>query len=150
MRMLVTIASVFFQIAASTLPSVAASSDLVTDPVVFAFCRTLIRKSAVERYAEQGAFVVRMQGILYFVAWPPSGEKDLLRWYGGFPDGTIAIVHTHPPWLPAASNLDVRAARGAHIPVYVLTPFKISKTIGGPSEVVMEGDFMAAGIRVEQ
>jgi len=27
--------------------------------------------------------------MLYFVASPPSGEQDILRWYGRFPHGTI-------------------------------------------------------------
>ncbi|HEX7677088.1 MAG TPA: hypothetical protein VF713_03115 [Thermoanaerobaculia bacterium] len=151
--MLFLFASLFFQLVPGTFASVAvdgraaiASSELVANPIVLAFCRTLIRKAAVERYAEQGAFVVRTQGILYFVVWPPGAEKDMLRWYGRFPDGTIAIVHTHPPWIPQASNLDLNAARGAHIPVYVLTPFRISKTAGGPSEVVIEGDLIDPGV----
>jgi proteasome lid subunit RPN8/RPN11 len=81
--------------------------------------------------------------MLYFVVWPPSGEKDLLRWYGRVPEGTVAIVHTHPPWLPAASSLDLRTARETQIPVYVLTPFRISKMTGGPSAVTLEGDWIA-------
>ncbi len=151
--MFVIFASLLFQLVPSAFPSVAvdgraaiASSELVANPIVLAFCRTLIRKAAVERYSEQGAFVVRTQGMLYFVVWPPSAEKDMLRWYGRFPDGTIAIVHTHPPWMPQASKLDLNAARRAHIPIYVLTPFKISKTAGGPSEVVMEADLINPGV----
>jgi hypothetical protein len=120
------------------------SPDLIHDPVVLDFSRVLARKAISERHREQGAFVVRTAGLLYFVAWPPSEEKEVLRWYGRFPEGTVAIVHTHPPWHPAASPLDIRAARGAKIPVYVITPYGIAKTTGGASEVVLEGDWMDA------
>lgn len=128
-----------------TLPGAAHESpDLIHDPVVLDFCRVLARKAIAERHREQGAFVVRTGGLLYFVAWPPSEEKEVLRWYGRFPEGTVAIVHTHPPWYPAASPIDLRAARGANIPVYVLTPYGIARTTGGASSVVMEGDWLRA------
>jgi proteasome lid subunit RPN8/RPN11 len=123
-------------------------TDLIRDPVVLSFCRGLVRKAMVERFREQGAFVVRtIEGTLYFVVWPPSEENDVLRWYGRFPDGTVAIVHTHPPWLQAASKIDMRAARGAGIPVYVITLSAISKTTGEPSEVVMKGDWSSTGVQ---
>lgn len=134
--MLPIVASLLLQIAAAQPP------ELIRDPVVLDFCRLLIRKATTERSREQGAFVVRTaDGTLYFVVWPPSEEKDMLRWHGRFPDGTIAIVHTHPPWLPAPSKLDMRAARGARVPVYVLTVTSISKTTGDGSEVVLERDW---------
>jgi hypothetical protein len=78
---------------------------------------------------------------VYFVVWPPSDERDTLRWYGRFPEGTVAILHTHTAWKPAASPLDIRTARRTRIPVYVITPFAISKTSGEGSEVVVEGDW---------
>jgi proteasome lid subunit RPN8/RPN11 len=112
--------------------------ELAHDPVIVDFCRVLLRKAAAERFREQGAFVVRTpEGMLYFVAWPPSAEKDILRWYGRFPDGTIAILHTHPPTQPHASELDMKAARGAGIPIYMITPRGVEKTTGGPSELVL-------------
>lgn len=111
--------------------------ELMHDPVVREFSRVLLKKAAAERFHEQGAFVVRTpDGMLYFVAWPPSQESDILRWHGRFPDGTVAIVHTHPPSRPEPSKLDMRAARGARIPIYVITPTTISKTTGETSQVV--------------
>lgn len=133
--------SLLLQISASMVHS-PADPELVHDPVIRGFCDMLMRKATTERFGEQGAFVVRTaEGTLYFVMWPPSGEKDHLRWYGLFPEGTVAVVHTHSPWLPNASKLDMRAARRARIPVYVLTPACITKTNGEGSEVVMEGDW---------
>lgn len=113
--------------------------DLIDDPIVRSFCRDLAGKSVSDRTREHGAFVVRTsEGLLYFVAWPPSGEKDVLRWHGEFPKGTIAILHTHPAWQRDASELDMRTARRARIPVYVITIFNISKTTGEGSEVVLD------------
>jgi proteasome lid subunit RPN8/RPN11 len=121
------------------------STEIIRDPVVLSFCRSLVRKAMTERFREQGAFVVRtIEGTFYFVMWPPGDESDMLRWYGRFPDGTLAIVHTHPPWLQTASQIDMRAARSAGIPVYVITPSAISKTTGESSEVVMKGDWISA------
>jgi proteasome lid subunit RPN8/RPN11 len=119
-----------------------APAELADDPVVRDFCRVLLEKAVAERSREQGAFVVRTEeGILYFVTWPPSEEMDRLRWYGSFPKGTVAIVHTHPSWLREASKLDMLAAKRARIPVYVITKSMISKTTGEASVAVVEGDW---------
>lgn len=113
------------------------------EPAVLDFCRVLAREAMTDRYREHGAFVVRTSdGLLYFVAWPPSGERHILRWHGRFPKGTIAILHTHESWTPAPSKLDMKAARGAGVPVYVITPLQIVKTTGGEGEVVMDGDWL--------
>ena len=122
--------------------------DLVHDPRVLSFCRVLARNAIAVRDREHGAFVVRNEdGIVYFVAWPPSGERDMLRWHGRFPDGTIAILHTHAAWVPAASKIDRITARATRIPVYVITPSKITKTTGGESDVVLEGEWLTASVR---
>ncbi len=123
------------------------ADELIRNPVVLDFCRVLARKALSQRNAEQGAFVVKTGDLLYFVAWPPGDERDMLRWYGRFPEGTVAIVHTHPAWLPEASRLDARTAHDAKIPVYVITPFRIAKTSGGATEVVMAGDWITAPLR---
>ena len=119
--------------------------ELTDDPIVRGFCRLLAEKSLSDRTREHGAFVARTaNGQLYFVVWPPGDEKDRLRWYGQYPEGTVAILHTHPGWQQAASNLDMKTARRKQIPVYVITTFGISKTTGGPSEAVVEGQWLNA------
>lgn len=116
--------------------------DLIHDPVVLSFCRFLVAKSEAERLHEQGAFVVRTrEGLLYFVAWPRGDERNRLRWHGRFPDGTIAIVHTHSPNDAEPSKLDVAAASRSGIPVYVLTPRRIVRTDGDTTDVVVDGDW---------
>ena len=113
------------------------ATDLIHDRAVLDFSRVLARAAIADRTREHGAFVVRSpEGIVYFVVWPASGSKNLLRWQGAFPEGTIAILHTHPAWTPHASKLDRRAARRTKTPVYTITPETITKTIGGDSEVV--------------
>jgi proteasome lid subunit RPN8/RPN11 len=122
---------------ASFLNAATAAADLIDDPIVLSFCRELTRRMVADRSREHGAFVVRTaEGMLYFVAWPPSGEREVLRWHGRFPEGTVAILHTHPTWQPAASQLDIQAARKARTSIYVITPLTISKTSGGPSQIV--------------
>jgi proteasome lid subunit RPN8/RPN11 len=129
-------------IATLSMPLAASADDLMRDPIVRSFCRLLVQKATTERFHEQGAFVVRTAGgTLYFVMWPRGDEKDVLRWYGRFPDGTIAIVHTHPPWLPAPSPPDIKAARGAGIPIYVITATSIARTTGEQPEVIAQGDW---------
>jgi hypothetical protein len=137
--MLVTLAWLLLQL----VESARADAELVHDPVVLSFCRVLARNAIAQRDREHGAFVVRSpEGILYFVAWPPSGEKDVLRWYGRFPEGTVAILHTHQAWDPHVSKIDRKAAQASGLPVYVITPLRISKTRGGPSQAVIEGDWL--------
>ncbi len=150
--MLAIFVTVLFQltaVTARTTPSdttavrstAGASAELLHHPMVLEFCRLLLRNAASDQYREQGAFVVQSRGMLFLVAWPRGGEKEILRWYGRFPAGTLAIIHTHPAWQSRPSQLDMRAARGAGLPVYVITPFAISKTTGGRSETVVEGDW---------
>ena len=132
-------------IAAALLLLIAGSApaELVRDPVVLDFCRVLARNAIAERSREQGAFVVRTpEGLTYFVAWPRGGERHILRWHGRFPDGTLAILHTHEGWLPEPSKLDRKAARESGIPIYVITPSQITKTTGSTTEVVMMGDWL--------
>jgi JAB domain-containing protein similar to deubiquitination enzymes len=94
------------------------------------------------RHTEQAAFVVATGGgRLALVRWPDAGEPDTVRWYGRFPAGVMAIVHTHPNWQPLPSNIDIRTAQQAHLPVYVVTATEISKTAGGPAEIVLNGDW---------
>jgi hypothetical protein len=54
-------------------------------------------------------------------------------------------VHQLREALP--SKIDMRAARGAGIPVYVLTLSAVSKTTGESSEVVMKGDWFSARVQ---
>lgn len=116
--------------------------DVIHDPAVRSFSRELLARARAERFAEQGAFVARAtDGTLYFIVWPRGPERDILRWRGRIPSGTIAILHTHPPASPTASKIDERAARASRIPVYVITNGGIMRTMGEGSEVMVSGDW---------
>ena len=92
-------------------------------------------------HQEQAAFVVRSGDGYRCVAWPSDGLADGARWEGRYPEGVIAIIHTHPNWMSAPSPIDARTARTARIPVYVITRSKITKTTGAGSEVIVTGDW---------
>ena len=71
---------------------------------------------------ERAAFVVRGDdGALRLIEWPFRREFRRARWEGAAPEGTIAIVHTHPRELPRPSMGDHAEARRIGLPIYVLT-----------------------------
>jgi hypothetical protein len=82
-------------------------------------------------HAEAAAFIVRCRGGgIGFVAWHASDEPDSARWEGAIPSGTVAIVHTHPNYLPLPSSIDAATARRTHVPVYVVTSAVVTRTDG--------------------
>lgn len=114
--------------------------DIVREPQVQTLMRELVRDArAGFEHREGAAFIVRSAtGNFYSIEWPSNGALDSARWTGAIPAGTVAIAHTHPTHLPMPSNIDAVTARGVHIPVYVVTPAKITRTDGGEGVVVAE------------
>lgn len=117
--------------------------DPIREPEVREMCWTLLGKARLGfAHDEHAAFVVRSDsGSLYFVEWPSNGMIDSARWDGPLPRGAVAIIHTHPNWLPMPSALDARTAARAHLPVYVITRLQITRTDGASPQVVVEGDW---------
>jgi hypothetical protein len=125
----------------------ATTGDLAADPSVRAGFWKLVTES---RYGfartEEAMFVVRgAGGAVTFVRWPDSGLHHQARWIGPFPPGTIAIVHTHPNWVPEPSAIDTRLAERIGIPVYVVTRTRISRTAGGVNETLVSSDWRPVG-----
>jgi proteasome lid subunit RPN8/RPN11 len=114
--------------------------DIVREPQVQLLMRELLRDArAGFEHREEAAFIVRSaSGNFYSIEWPSSGALDSAQWEGAFPDGTVAIIHTHPTHMPMPSNIDITVARGSHVPVYVVTPERITKTDGGEPVIVAE------------
>jgi hypothetical protein len=54
--------------------------------------------------------------------WPAKLQFRSARWDGAIPDGTVALVHSHPRTLPDPSGVDVERAHQLGIPVIVVTP----------------------------
>jgi hypothetical protein len=117
-------------------------ADIVTTPeLIPALWRMFEDAGLGSRATEEAAFVTVRNGRLTLVRWPEAGVRDTARWYGTLPDGVLAIVHTHPNWEPLPSTVDIQTAQRSHLPVYVITATQISKTVGGPVEVVLNGDW---------
>ena len=90
---------------------------------------------------EEAMFIVRSGSGYAFVRWPPAGMAHQARWTQRFPRGVVAIVHTHPNWIPHPSEIDVRTARRTSVPVYVVTRTKITRTTGDDVTTVVMGDW---------
>ncbi len=91
-------------------------------------------RRATNRFShmEEAAFIVRhADGSCTAVRWPSTGIPDSAMWVGPFPEGTVAIAHTHPAWRPKPSTVDVATARKVKLPVYVVTRTQVWKTIAG-------------------
>ena len=119
-------------------------SDLVREPQVQTLMRELLSgaRSGFE-HREEAAFIVRSaSGNFYSIEWPSDGQLDSARWSGAFPEGTVAIAHTHPTHLPDPSTIDITVARNVHVPVYVVTHARITRTDGG--EPVVVGEWVSA------
>ena len=113
------------------------------NPAVHGVLAELLRNA---RYGsastEEAAFLIRdARGATFFLRWRASGELNRAEWHGPLPAGTVAIVHTHPNWLPQPSKLDALVARETSVPVYVVTLTRISRTDGGKPTLVASGDW---------
>ena len=94
---------------------------------------------------EAAGFVVRLpHGGYAIVRWPDSETTDEARWDGAWPPGTVAIVHTHPNWMPLPSRVDRATAATGNVVVYVVTRGSITRTSGGAVETVVRGRWFAA------
>ena len=89
---------------------------------------------------ERAAFLVVMpDGGTSCVLWPATNGYREARWDGPVPAGTIAIAHTHPRNLDSPSARDVREASRTGLPVFVITPRRVSMTSGDRIVTVAEG-----------
>jgi hypothetical protein len=81
---------------------------------------------------EMAAFIVRRGDHFDCLLWPPKFGSYSVTFRGSAPEGTVAIVHTHPRWSDEPSPEDIALAKRVALPVYVLTRSNITvATIGG-------------------
>ncbi|HEV7486509.1 MAG TPA: Mov34/MPN/PAD-1 family protein [Thermoanaerobaculia bacterium] len=115
----------------------------VRDPVVHGVMADLLRHARFGMSnTEEAAFLIRnAAGATFFLHWRSDGELNQATWTGPIPAGTVAILHTHPNYLPIPSNRDIRVAREIAIPVYVITRSRIERTDGDKAVVVVAGDW---------
>lgn len=113
-----------------------AADDLTQLRAVRQICASLISSAGPSSHDEAAAFIVERGGHVFPVMWKRSGSLDSAQWDGPIPLGTVAIFHTHPGWLPVPSSVDGETAMRTRLPVYVVTPNRIMKTLGQRIEVV--------------
>lgn len=91
---------------------------------------------------ERAAFVIRNpSGGFSFQRWPFDPMAYQASYHGVIPDGTVAIIHTHPRGRVYPSANDQVAAARTGFPVYVLTRWRITKTDGESMETVWLGNW---------
>ena len=96
-------------------------STLDRDDVASAF-DALLRKSAYGQLGEERAgFLVIDGGRFHLEMWPPSHQFHAEEWHGHVPEGTVAVIHTHPPAQPLPSPHDCAEAQRVGIPMLVVT-----------------------------
>lgn len=101
-------------------------SAIVDDPDAIACFDRLVRLAGYGRRSdERAAFLVERDGRIACVAWPSRNEYQAASWESAWPEGVIAIAHTHPRELPLPSANDRREARRLQLPVIVLTPGRL-------------------------
>lgn len=118
-------------------------ADLAAQPAALRIFWGLLQQARLGfSQIEHTAFIVRdAAGSITSVPWPDAGEANVGRWMGAFPANVVAIVHTHPNWLPTPSHIDAHTALRTSLPVYVITRAHISKTQNGSTTMVMDGDW---------
>ncbi len=117
-----------------------ADEEIARDRVALGVFRALLSMSRCGFGAgEEAAFLIRTAHGIAFLHWPQSFNRHETMYAGPVPAGTIAIIHTHPGWLPMPSNVDARTSRLTGLPVYVITFSMISKTTGKSATVVSKG-----------
>ena len=76
---------------------------------------------------ERAAFLVlRDDGTFDCSVWPASFTVRKEQWTGAIPNGTAAIIHTHPLSLPDPSSHDFNEAARIGVPVIVAMPDQVA------------------------
>ena len=103
------------------------TDEFLNHPVIRGFSFDLLRQGGFGRWeTERAAFLVLEENGQYrCVAWPWSGGIHRQEFRGSIPDRTVAIIHTHPKYMPLGSAGDQRTARMLSVPIFVLTPTNI-------------------------
>lgn len=93
------------------------------------FDRLFILGGLGKRETERAAFLVYQEdGTFRCHVWPPTFTSRSESWRGLPPDGTAAIVHTHPNDQPAPSRGDHALAEAWGVPVLVITRSGVTST----------------------
>ncbi|MGZ4810469.1 MAG: hypothetical protein ACXVIJ_06460 [Thermoanaerobaculia bacterium] len=127
--------------ACNALPQL--SGEIAANPAALRIFWGLLERSRYGfSHMEAAAFIIRgANGAVSSIPWPEADEPDMGRWTGAFPANTVAIVHTHPNWLPLPSYIDAHTATHTRTQVYVVTRSRITKTDGSSTTTLVSGDW---------
>lgn len=93
----------------------------LTDRDVARFGHDLLLSAGSIDKVERAAFVVRSAtGTFDLVRWPRA-DFFSSRWKGRFPEGAVAVIHTHPIARPKPSAQDRAEAKRVGLPFYVVS-----------------------------
>jgi Prokaryotic homologs of the JAB domain len=96
-------------------------------PDVIAAFDLLLRKAAYGHLGEERAgFLVLDDDRFQMIVWPPSHRFHAEEWRGKVPNGTVAVVHTHPAGQPLPSAHDLMEAQRVGVPMIVVTPMSVA------------------------
>ena len=107
--------------------------------VVDYFSDVFLRGALWRDSSESAAFLVRgNDGELQCLVWPTTNEYKGQSFRGQIPEGTVAIIHTHPGAAYQPSAGDARQARDIGLPIFVLTQSHVTAVDadGNPLRVV--------------
>ena len=116
--------------------------DLVKNPELLRIASDLEWLAPLHRKElEIAAFVVRRGDHFDCLMWPPKFGSYSVTFRGSAPEGTVAIVHTHPHWANEPSPEDIALAQRVGLPVYVLTRLNITVASGGKASWVVASHY---------
>src|SRR5205807_7764673 len=74
---------------------------------------------------ERAGFLVLDGERFHLVLWPPTHQFHAEAWQGKIPQGTVAVVHTHPPGQPMPPTHARTEVQRIGIPMLVITPVSV-------------------------
>ncbi|HEV8659295.1 MAG TPA: Mov34/MPN/PAD-1 family protein [Thermoanaerobaculia bacterium] len=123
-----------------TLPTVAypfGVATLMRDDVAACSETILSRGWGGRANFERAAFLhLSDDGAFRCDVWPADFQFHRAQWWGATPDGTAALIHSHPRTLPEPSEQDVREAQRLGVPVIVVTPESIAMVMPRDGQIV--------------
>ena len=141
---------VLFALLASACGSIRPSRvDLPT--VAYPWSRAILQRNDVSSCAdrilslgwygmvdwERAAFLrIGERGLFTCEVWPSKLQFRTAHWSGPIPEGTAAVIHSHPRNLPNPSEGDIMEAHRLGIPVIVVTPEAVTMVVPSDGRLV--------------
>lgn len=109
----------------------AATLDAATlaHPDIQACMQSVLKEGGYGHLPREGAaFLIEKDGAFECRMWSRRGGLYSQYWEGVIPEGTVAIIHSHPADRPDPSWNDTVVARRLRMPVFVVTPRRVTRT----------------------